>query len=351
MLVLIQVSASDVHRLPAMAAVIKHFGPNRGHQLLVCHDSAVPAADAEGFCRDMQGLFDSCKAVEVQTSRKGWPVGPNQMFRECAKAAEKEGLPWMNIELDVRPLCSGWVQKRWEEQELSGLPFGGALVPTRGWRPQRGGPSIPIELPPHLVGAGAIYPAKFASRSVKLATVDVTYVWSPEMEPYDIALRDETSHQALNSPLMQHNFKTQNYRREGDVIVCDNVPGNKQDHSKPIDPRAVMIHGCKDDSLDKLLLGDAVVVSAPAQTPIPAAPVVEVAKAPEPDAPRVIVPVMSFIMRRLSDLMTDGKGRRIKDAAVDLQVDFDLLNAEVAKPESPYMVAKLGWLKLKSVAA
>lgn len=349
MLCLIPVSQSDVQRLPKMAELLEYLGPNRGHRLLVAYDVAVSPVDVETFCQRMKPLFDAVESEKVMTSKKGWPVGPNQMFRECAKAAQKRGLPWLNLELDCVPMRRGWLQERQEEYDLRAKPFTGAIVPTRGWLPQPEGPPKPVLLEPHLVGGGAVYPPGYASASVKLSTVDRLMRWAGAMEPYDIACRHETTPHAYNSPLVQHNFRTCNYRQDGDVIVCDNAEGNAQDHSKPVDPRAGIIHGVKDDSLIHLVTGGAKPKAAPA-TVAPAADE-SVAESPPPPAPpeepqpeRAKPAIRSYIATRLDKLLKDGRKRRYAEAAKELGIEADMLRAEIAKPDSGYGIAKAGWL-------
>jgi hypothetical protein len=59
-----------------------------------------------------------------------------------------------------------------------------------------------------------------------------------------------------NSSLIQNNWRTKNYRHEDKNIVCDSDANLAWDihWNKPVDEDAVLVHGCKDGSLFKLLL-------------------------------------------------------------------------------------------------
>jgi hypothetical protein len=54
---------------------------------------------------------------------------------------------------------------------------------------------------------------------------------------------------------IHHHGRTHNYRREGDMIVCDDkdMPDGIS-YNGPIPPEAVVVHGCKDGSLSRLLV-------------------------------------------------------------------------------------------------
>jgi len=61
-----------------------------------------------------------------------------------------------------------------------------------------------------------------------------------------------------DSPLIQNNWRTKNYRYSSGQIVCDSVANLAWDvhWNKAVNEDAVLVHGCKDDSLVKLLLNN-----------------------------------------------------------------------------------------------
>ena len=61
-----------------------------------------------------------------------------------------------------------------------------------------------------------------------------------------------------DSKLIQNNWRTKNYRYSNGEIVCDSVSNLAWDvhWNKAINDDAVLVHGCKDDSLVKLLLNN-----------------------------------------------------------------------------------------------
>ena len=61
-----------------------------------------------------------------------------------------------------------------------------------------------------------------------------------------------------DSKLIQNNWRTNNYKKHNDSIVCDSISNSAWDihYNKPINNDCVVIHGCKDESLFNLLLNN-----------------------------------------------------------------------------------------------
>lgn len=339
----IPVSTADAHLLPTMADVITHLGPNHGHSLFVVYEQEVSGTEVEGFCKKMQGLFDAVESIQVTTPRKGWPVGANQMFRETAKVAATKGEAWYNFELDNTPTRSGWLTTLEKEYHREQKPFMGAVVPTRGFV-QRGDELQPQTFGEHMVGTG-IFPPGFAAASVKLPYVDRRMMWG-DIEPYDIAIRFETTPFAHPTALIQHNLRTINYRKEGDQIVCDNDPKNSQSHAKPVHPQAVVVHGCKDGSLAKLIIGGEDTSKLTAPKPEVKA---EVATTSAPEKPKSVEP-RSYAATRIHNLLKDGNARRVNKLATELEMDEAEVRKVIEHPSSGLDIVNPGWVRVKSVS-
>lgn len=338
---ILSVSNADQHLLPLQAQLIKHLGPNNGHTLTVVYEQEVSPTEIEGFCKEMQGLFDSVESVQVTTRAKGWPLGANQMFREVAKIAAKKGEVWYNYELDNTFTRSNALTILEREYHREQKPFMGAVVPTRGFV-QQGDKVTPQTFGEHMVGTG-IYPPGYAAASVKLPFVDRQFMWG-DIEPYDIAIRFETTPFAHPTKLIQHNLRTVNYRKEGDQIVCDNAPNNAQSHAKPVDPQAVVVHGCKDGSLAKLIMGGADTSKVKAPEPVTTV-------APEPQAPSVPTSLgkpPSFLAVQVINLLKTGGGFRVKQLAEKLQVDEKVLREAIEDPSSTLEITTPGWVRQKT---
>ena len=99
----------------------------------------------------------------------------------------------------------------------------------------------------HMVGTG-IYTIPMRAYSVLLRSCGSVAT------PFDVFLCNEVVPVAAHTALIQHNWSTCNYRREGKAIVCDTDPvrPNNPYFAKPVRANAAVLHGCKDGSLIKL---------------------------------------------------------------------------------------------------
>jgi len=368
----IPVSQTDVSLLPQMADVLVHHGSNRGHILTVVYNQDVVGADVQAFCDKVKPLFDSVDSVQVTTPRSGWPIGANQMFRECAIIAAKKQICWLHLELDALPTRKGWLQEISNAYELSGKPFMGCIVPTRGFEKLEDGTRIAKSQSNHMVGGMAVFHWNFANASAKLGSVDRIFIWSRNvpLEPWDIAVREEVIHKAQHSDLFQHNLRTVNYRVENGQWVCDNAKDNAQDHSKPVNARAAIVHGCKDSTLARLIISgsplpehpvltassdaalsggnDKVSSSvAPADGAVSDDEPITVAGTP-PERPKP----MSFIATKIHRLLGDGKNRRVKQVAAELAMEEkDIQDAIQEESSGLELNGMAGWVKLKTKVA
>jgi len=176
---------------------------------------------------------------------EGWPESANHMFyslaQELARHENKE--PWYFMEADNRPLQPCWLEALQQEYIAAGKPYMGAVNDSRLTNLQTGETFIRGK---HMVGTG-VYPADFLSRCKTIDTVQ-NFAW-------DVHIGPEIIHEVHDTKLIAHRFRTCNYRREGSVLVCDNFEPKPYQHlyAAPVSQEAVILHGCKDDSLDKLL--------------------------------------------------------------------------------------------------
>jgi hypothetical protein len=347
--VIIPTSHGDHQRLPLLAKQIKAFGPYRGHHLTVAPTQDVPLQVAEEFKATLDGLFDSIDIQAVKTSRNSWPIGPNQQFREVARLAEAKRMFWFFMEPDCALLRKTWLEEldtAMSDAERLGKRFLGAVVPTRGFEKGSDGTLIPVNGPPHMVGFG-IYHPDLAKWSVKMPYLDRQFVFSTTpVEPFDTSMRDEIVPHAQHTFLIQHNFRTVNYRKDGDKIICDNAPGNPEtaSHVKPIDPRACILHGVKDDSLANLIMGGA----DTSKSPVPKTEEKPKTEAPKEPAPKGDKP--SYLVFKAKEILKEGTAYRVKQMADKLEITEEVLRAEIDKPNSGLEIVNPGWIRVKSVS-
>ncbi len=255
----IPTSRFDTKLLPDLAKVIKKFGPYKGHNLVVV-PTETAVQEANDFCATIATMFDNATVEPVTLNIEGWPIAPNRMWREIALLMQRKyGQDhWFLMEPDVTPVADLWLQTLDTEYKKSGKPYLGCIVPTRHVRRLPDGRTERTTIGEHMVGGVAIYPPYAASKSVLITTLDRQMIWAREpLEPYDVRMRFEIVPHAKHSDAICHRWGTVNYAQDGDTVTCSPSPNNPEgtDHSGPIPAGTLVVHGCKDGSLAKLVLG------------------------------------------------------------------------------------------------
>lgn len=258
---LIPTSRFDKHLLPDLARVLKKFGPYRGHKLIT-FATETATQEANAFTESLRADFDAVATEHLNLGIEGWPIAPNRMFRMIAETIQTKynDAPWMLFEPDCTPVKDGWLQDIDLAYKKSGRDYFGCIVNTRVVKvnPNAGDPP-PNEQ--HLVGgAAAIYPANAAARSTVLQTLDRQMPWSRlPLEPYDVRMRYEIIPYAAHNDLIVHRWGTVNYQPTADGgFTCENAPDNPPgtNHAFPVPSTAAVVHGCKDGSLARIVLGE-----------------------------------------------------------------------------------------------
>lgn len=353
MLLAIPVSAADVHLLPKRVEAILKFGPYSNHVLAICPDVTVEQPAKEAMAK-LGPLFKQAEYLPVNLNGiTGWPLASNKHFKLVAQRINESGIreAFYFFELDNVPMRKGWLDEIHNEYVEANKPYMGCVVPTRGFRNTPNGP-VAEDGEPHMVGTG-IYPPNLWAYSVKLKTVDrQAFISALPIEPFDVAMRHEVTPSAHCTKLIQHLWRTQNYRKEGDQIVCDDTDGvtANESHKAPVCPNAAVIHGCKDDSLLNLVLKGPPVYSHPAacatagESAVGSSNPLVAGVQPSDEIPKSNYP--SFLGKKIQVLL-DGKSMKASDLAKKLEVTIESVKAEVANPNNGLTISgPAQWVKV-----
>lgn len=261
MRILIPTSLADVHLLPDFVELYCRLGGTPNQSVYLFPTSEV-LTEARAASVRMAPFAKSLQVIPWEMDNKHpWPAAGNFMFQHCVAEMEARGdsEPFYYMELDNTPLEPGWGDKLANGYTLSGCKWMGTTVPMRQKLPN--GQIVVDEQDHFMIGTG-IYPQNFT----KLC--EGMYKFAKFDAPWDMTIRFYTRRSLHNTKLIQHRWRTQNYRAEGDQIICDNAPNDHgTDNAGPVSPDAVVIHGCKDGSLARLIisrLGEVVIPEAPA---------------------------------------------------------------------------------------
>jgi len=254
-LIIIPISASDAHLLPDFTKNLLHFGPINSanpegpkHGIRIVPTYSVRelgtklANDLAPICSDIVVDPLDCDPIG------GWPNACNVHFIKAYTSlwrAKIERTTWW-FEVDNTVGCKDWVNLTSAEYMQARKPFMGAVVPTYGTRAD----GTVVTSGKHMVGTG-IYPNWWA-RDPKV------WMSMPGNIPFDVYLQDMIVEQCHPTLLIQHVGRSQNFTRRGHHIMYDDkLMPEGISYASSIRPEAVVIHGCKDGSLARLLCGDA----------------------------------------------------------------------------------------------
>lgn len=353
MLIVFPCSQSDSNLLGKLAEVIRHLGPNKGFQAVVCPSTTI-VSEGRVFADAITPCFDQVHFEPIELGGiTGWPLAPNKHMRLVAAMIATK-FPtcagWYFFEADNTPLTKEWAAKITVEYQSAGKPFMGAVIPTRGFT-FRNGQRMPENGNPHMVGTG-IYPSLFGARSVKLPHADKYAPWTRmPIEPWDIFVRDEVVPFAHNTTLIQHNWQTKNYRVEDGKVICDDMDGitSELSHKKPWDGVSIILHGCKDGSLCDIVLADKLPIMSATQRAAPAG----VIAGGFVTAPAAVVvgssgPKLhaSFLAVKIQKELNGGK-MTAKAVAKNLKITIPEVLSVVAEPGSGLKVAgPVKWISM-----
>ncbi len=198
-----------------------------------------------------QRAFKTANMMVLDQARNEWPDAPNSYFYQIAKAmSENTKEEWLFLEPDVTILKKDAFYLVRQDYTACGKEFYGPISPTYRPAPEGG----IKRTGDHLLGV-AIYPWDYFLRSKLLKWMPgnnaATRQDGGAPDAFDVFLEGETTPNAHESELMQHAWRSKNFRRVNGQIHFDVTHDLGQ--IKVISDKAVMFHGAKDDSLERIV--------------------------------------------------------------------------------------------------
>jgi hypothetical protein len=247
MLLVIPVTKADQHLAKPLLSLMVKLGGVRPHKTLLAFSRTIP----EETKKELEELAGQCGELisytMKSTDERGWPRSPNSVFSELAlhvfttRDSHKEAA-WYFFELDNTPMCRDWIGQLNTEYHLAKMPCMGVVNKT-----MRGTAELRRQEGSHLVGT-SIYPVDLWNR-VKLCK----HINSLS-DPFDVVMQWEVVPMSHHTDLIQHNWNTVRYLKKGPRVQCSSTgKHDSSEYANPISPRAVVVHGCKDGSLIKLV--------------------------------------------------------------------------------------------------
>lgn len=256
MKIAIPVSAHDKHLLPDLTACLLKMGGLEEHPVIF-----FPTPSAKEAAFEAAEKLNAQTHVLEQDFPDGAPAACNNHFAAVVYALGEMGNtdPFLWMEADMLPTAPRWPDPLQNEYRMLGQPFMGNIVDTpfddKGKLVYREGDQM-------MMGCG-IYPAHMErDERIKplIRDLAMTGMRNPR-EPFDVYLRWATlTIGRANTNLICDMWATRNYRMTLEGIVCESVDhGDRVVRARggAVHPKALLVHGCKDGSLAKLVLGKA----------------------------------------------------------------------------------------------
>lgn len=268
MLIAIPHSREDAAMLAELVDVLVSQGPLHGHSVVLF---PTPSQMTEAFDAAAK-LSALCECKVAGTGREfasGWPKAPNAHFAfvchwiaDAVASRQIEPGPFFWMEADCLPRAAGWADVLAAEYKRGAKPFMGRVIPTP-FRDVKGNISTRTEVvngkqwTDVMMQGCAIYPWNTVHRLAmfmrKLHDGD-----GGREEPWDVYCRHEIAIQGMAATeLIADKWRTCNYRIEDGRLTCDScvLPMVARSREGPVPESAVLVHGCKDGSLSRIILG------------------------------------------------------------------------------------------------
>lgn len=259
MLLVIPVSKHDKNLIENFKLLIDKFPVGKDHDLLVI-GSKENENDIDKLEYDIKHLFNSSQKHVIDDTIYGWPMSCNFYFQQtCAFLKNKKQFDsFFWCELDSFPLKENWLDlisteyyldttKASKEKREPKVYLG---VKERNYEGDNG-ELLPESISGPKMSSIGVYSTDICNIPVLPSLSITNRHWTSVIQWY-------TTPSLNDSKLIQNNWRTNNYRKENNSIVCDSIANLAWDvhFNNPINSDAVIIHGCKDESLVDLLLNN-----------------------------------------------------------------------------------------------
>jgi hypothetical protein len=234
-------------------AIVSH-GMNMRHKATICCVEDTPFIYE--ITEELKKAFPEVNRIFAQDGFNGWPLGPNQMFSDASTYCYRYQDPWYFWEPDCVPMVSGWVDKLEEEFKKEPNKIMGSLID--------GGTAPSGKNVYKLLVGSAVYPSKFldyCGLAASLCNYNIAYRQAGTIpEPWDVRCRWVFMQHGRNTDLIKAYWNSCDYQYKGnDLVFSAQNPEAQEIQSvtcpeRKVDPKAIVVHGCKDGSLHKMVV-------------------------------------------------------------------------------------------------
>lgn len=259
MKLVIPVSKHDRHLIQDFIKCIEVFPIGTEHDLLII-GSKENEEVIISFEKQIKHLFDRSEIKIIPDTMLGWPMSCNFYFQQaCAHLREDEDSDaFLWFELDTVPTKENWLDlisfeyyadttRAVKEKRDPMIYLGSRERVYEG----RNGELIPESVAGHRMAPVGVYSTEICHAPVLNSLSMTNRHWTHVIQWYVVKHMKDCD-------LIQNNWRTENYRQKDGQIICDSKANLAWDvhWNKPVNEDSILIHGCKDSSLVKLLLNN-----------------------------------------------------------------------------------------------
>ncbi len=257
MLIVIPVGPRDAENLSLLIQAIVALGHPEAQIVVVCVPSVSRETQDITVPFAKKGLHISGKITDDDFDQP-WPVGPDRMWLWTVRYLDSIGntQPWLWLEPDACPVQKGWDVKLASAYAEAGKPFFGFTRPIN-WRSPDG--TVTKKEGDNMMLGVAIYPPGMTrDQDVVPLLNDLAHpdAKAHPLEPFDMYLRHHMHRKGVHSTnLIYDRWRTCGYQRDDfERLECKPVEGEPTAEGGVIPAEALLVHGCKDGSLHRLVI-------------------------------------------------------------------------------------------------
>lgn len=253
------VTTHDAERFKLRNDLLIQFGGLLDHTATIIHAPSVKKVAQAEYDR-LRGVFGDVQIVQI-TAELSDPkpvVNQNVMFYHAVMALGRlrNNQPWIYLEADAAPTQKDWANRLQNAYRASGSHYFGNIVQM----PVIINGQLEIESGEEMMMGVGVYPPDMLNldNGIRPLVIDLgKQVGNPGV-PFDIYLRGEMRLKGWsNTDLIADQWNTHKYRAVQGGFECEAVPTDRLVRNRGgfVSSKALVIHGCKDNSLYELLKG------------------------------------------------------------------------------------------------
>lgn len=252
------VTSHDVDRFKLRNDLLIQFGGLLDHSALIVHTPNVRKAAQEEYdrLRDIFGEIDIVETLDLSFPKP--VVNQSVMFYATIMhlGRLKNQDPWMYLEADAAPTQKDWANRLQNAYRAAGKPYFGNIVEL----PYIRNGALVLETGEYMMMGVGIYPPGMTDldNPIRPLVIDLGKQGNNPGIPFDIHLRGEQRRAGWqDTDLIADQWNTHRYKSVPNGFECEAAPINRQVRHRGgfVSDKALVIHGCKDDSLYELLKG------------------------------------------------------------------------------------------------